>query len=511
MNRREFLSGFAAASAEGTGALSIVVPPDGGTPRDPKRVVRLGPREFRILATAEEGNTGVEHAVVRVDLIVRNAGPETDIVLHIDLSCDGTRTNFDSNQYGRMPQRDYVYVQRPGERWRRIDGATAGWVATVRFSVPSGETKIGLSPWYTYGDYLAYVASLRHPHFEKAMIGKSDAGREHWELTITDPSVPARNKQRILWHVREHAFETFSSFAVEGLVEYLLSPAAAEHRRRFALSIHPMVNVDGVANGYEYRGGYDYPDRRAAATGRLAWAAIDRLRPDVVVAWHNWVAPRDLDVVFYTHGEEGRASRRAWDLFTQRFPSPRSVGHRWDSESNPDAKNWFGRKLSDNNVHQYAMKHYGTRVWGWEMPWWGRDDGEPLQNARIKGAEFGRAFLGTLIELEKPAAPFEDRPPVEVPCGEMHEFEVRGPSHVENPFRDAALIGEFQSPSGKKVSVEGFCYGGDLWKLRFVPEEQGEGTYLLRGEGASLFARGRLVATAPRGQASIRVHREHVV
>jgi hypothetical protein len=69
---------------------------------------------------------------------------------------------------------------------------------------------------------------------------------------------------------------------------------------------------------------------------------------------------------------------------------------------------------------------------------------------------------------------------------EMHEFELHGPSHVENPFRDAALVGEFTSPSGKKVTAEGFYDGGDTWRLRFTPDEEGEWRYLLRGEGVEL-------------------------
>ena len=153
-----------------------------------------------------------------------------------------------------------------------------------------------------------------------------------------------------------------------------------------------MTNVDGVAQGYEYRNGYDYPQPRGTATGKLTFDAIDRLRPDFAVTWHNWVAPRDVDCLFYTDSENGKASRRAWDLFTQRFPSPRGVGHRWESESDPLAKNWFGRTLGESNVHQYAMKRYGTQVWGWEMPWWGRD----VDAARKAGADFGRAFLATL-------------------------------------------------------------------------------------------------------------------
>ena len=83
-----------------------------------------------------------------------------------------------------------------------------------------------LAGGFTYGDYLRFVRSLPdHSHLTKTRIGQSDRGREHWELTITDPAVPGERKRTIFWHAREHAYETFSSFAMEGLVEYLLSEA----------------------------------------------------------------------------------------------------------------------------------------------------------------------------------------------------------------------------------------------------------------------------------------------
>src|SRR5262245_23795395 len=101
----------------------------------------------------------------------------------------------------------------------------------------------------------------------------------------------------------------------------------------------------------------------------------------------------------------------------------------------------------------------------------------------------------------------EDQLPVaEVPCWEMHEFVLRGKAAVENPFRDAALVGEFTSPSGKTVTVEGFHDGGNTWRLRFTPDEEGEWRYLLRGEGVELSQRGRLRCTAPRGHGFIRIH-----
>jgi hypothetical protein len=54
----------------------------------------------------------------------------------------------------------------------------------------------------------------------------------------------------------------------------------------------------------------------------------------------------------------------------------------------------------------------------------------------------------------------------------MHEFELHGRSLVANPFRDAALIGEFTAPSGNTTTVEGFYDGDDTWGLR-APDEEG--------------------------------------
>jgi Protein of unknown function (DUF4038)/Domain of unknown function (DUF5060)/Zinc carboxypeptidase/Putative collagen-binding domain of a collagenase len=494
----------ASATAE---EISWSVPEDGGTPRDASRIERVGPGEFRIRAAFEEGGPIVlRHAVSRVDLICRNDGSQAaPVTVHLDLSGDAQRTDYDNKPEAGMALRDFIFIQSPGQDWRQINGSTNGWIASVKFIAEPGETRLGLSPWYPYADYLRFVNALpNHPHLEKKLAGKSDGGREHWELTITDPTSDAKNKRTIFWHAREHAYETWSSFAVEGLVRFLLSDVAAEFRRRYIIVLHPMTNVDGVAQGFEYRGGYDFPDPRRTATGRLTTETIDRLRPDFAVAWHNWVAPRDRNVVFYTDGEDGKATPRAWLRFTQLFPSLRAAGHRWKDESTPLRYNWEGRRpLSDANPHQYAMKRYGTRVWGWEMPWWNYS----VADARTLGASFGRAFLTTLDEIQSGSVPLAaGQAPVEVLRWEMHEFIVSGRAQVENPFRDAALVGEFLSPSGKMKVVDGFHDGGATWRLRFAPDEEGQWSYLLRGEGVEILQRGELACTKPRTRGFIRVH-----
>jgi hypothetical protein len=75
-----------------------------------------------------------------------------------------------------------------------------------------------------------------------------------------------------------------------------------------------------------------------------------------------------------------------------------------------------------------------------------------------------------------------------------------------NPFMDAALKGEFTSPSGKAVQVDGFYDGGTTWRLRFAPNEVGEWTYVLRGEGVKILQHGKLRCTKGRGHGFIRVH-----
>ena len=98
---------------------------------------------------------------------------------------------------------------------------------------------------------------------------------------------------------------------------------------------------------------------------------------------------------------------------------------------------------------------------------------------------------------------------VEVARWDMHEFSATGRAQVANPFRDAALVGEFVAPSGKTNVIDGFYDGEDAWRLRFAPSEEGEWSYLLRGEGVEILQRGKVHCTKPQGHGFIRIHPEN--
>jgi Domain of unknown function (DUF5060) len=64
-----------------------------------------------------------------------------------------------------------------------------------------------------------------------------------------------------------------------------------------------------------------------------------------------------------------------------------------------------------------------------------------------------------------------------VPRSEVIELSFRHNVAYRNNFFDAVLEATLTSPSGVEHRVRGFYYGGDLWKLRFRPDEAGTWTY----------------------------------
>ncbi|MFC2087339.1 DUF5060 domain-containing protein [Bacteroidota bacterium] len=490
---------FYAAYSQTVPAIYWYAPEDGGTPRNPERIIKTSPSDFIILAAPLM--SPLPHAVSRVNLICRNesARPDT-LTVKFDVSGDNTRTNFNDNQFGGMPKRDYIYIRPPGELWQRVNGYTDDWKTIVSFAAKPGETLVGLAPWYTYQDYIMYVHSLtENKYLRKRMVGRSDLGREHWMIIITDPDVPSSEKESFLWYARKHCYETFSSFSIEGIVEYLLSDEGDEARKKYVFNIIPMINIDGVAQGYEYRGGYDMPDVTTTASGRLHLQMVDETKPDYLVDWHNWGQPRDMDRFWYTYKLNGEPHRYGWDVFTQHYPSPRCTGHSWQYETEPIRVNTLVNRstgkvrtsFNEDDPEGRAMKLYGANQWGWEKPWWGRDEGDPVQNARDEGSLFCRVLLETIEILKQPIpSGYYEPSSKKLKLGESFELKVSGTLHVDNPECGAAVVGEFTNPSGETEVFEGIFEENNTWLVKFKPDAIGEWKYIIRGEGVEIFQTG---------------------
>ena len=400
--------------------VEILIPPDGGTPRDPACIERRGPAEFLIRARREEGKNPLSHAISRVDLILRNqAAVPTGITLAIDLNGDGTVADHHS-RWSAPQERAYIYICPPGGPWQRVDGQIEGWTVQVSLNLQPGDTLLGLSPHYTYGDYLRFVHSLpAGPLLTKVLLGHSDGGREHWALRLSNPGVPAQKKLRFLLVVRAHAYETFGSFAVEGMVHYLLANPPEANLKFFDFEIHPMLNVDGVALGNEYAEGFENGlarDLRASASGRLYLPRIDDWQPQILVALHNWISPRAWDVISYTDVDAaGKRIDRAQEIFRSFFPPQTEFGKGWLNDiDEPLFHNWAREDEKSNpdltNPEVHARLRYRTQIWIPEFPWFGRDAGDPAQIASETGAKYLHALLQTLVRTNALPGAVLERP-----------------------------------------------------------------------------------------------------
>lgn len=95
---------------------------------------------------------------------------------------------------------------------------------------------------------------------------------------------------------------------------------------------------------------------------------------------------------------------------------------------------------------------------------------------------------------------------IRVPRWEMHEFVLQGRCEAENPYTGASLKGQFNAPSGKVITIDGFYDAGTTWRLRFAPAEEGEWDYHLKGNNVEIEQRGKLQCVTPRSHGFIRVH-----
>ena len=64
-----------------------------------------------------------------------------------------------------------------------------------------------------------------------------------------------------------------------------------------------------------------------------------------------------------------------------------------------------------------------------------------------------------------------------VPCYGILELSFKHNGVYANSFFDVDLQTIFTSPDGVQHSVKGFFYGGDLWKIRFRPDQTGDWNY----------------------------------
>lgn len=73
------------------------------------------------------------------------------------------------------------------------------------------------------------------------------------------------------------------------------------------------------------------------------------------------------------------------------------------------------------------------------------------------------------------------------------------------PYVEVAVTGVFTSPTGKELRLQGFWDGGEIWKIRFSPNEIGVWKYRTESNEPDLITAGRFLATPTKRRGFVRV------
>jgi hypothetical protein len=140
-------------------------------------------------------------------------------------------------------------VSAEGRAWRVLPvcpSTEAGFVKELCVPIEGSCMHVAHLVPYNDSDLQATLAQLQGgPEVRIYQLGATVEGRPLEMVEIGAPEAPGR----VLFRGRAHPWETGGSWLLEGLMRFLVSPAAADLRRRLCVCIMPMANKDGVARG----------------------------------------------------------------------------------------------------------------------------------------------------------------------------------------------------------------------------------------------------------------------
>lgn len=192
--------------------------------------------------------------------------------------------------------------------WTPLPDSAVEWDAEavrlrLRFKPVADPVWVAHVPPYT-GENLAKLiaAGKQARNFQVSKIGKSAMGRSLLQFTLTDRTAPDSDK-KVLWLMaRQHAWESGTSWMMEGAVRFLLSkdPAAARILNEYVFHFFPMADPDGVerggvrfnTHGYDVNRNWDIdlpkrmPEIDALRRAVFQWVDGGR-RVDLFIALHN--------------------------------------------------------------------------------------------------------------------------------------------------------------------------------------------------------------------------------
>jgi hypothetical protein len=394
MKRRSFL---AAAVVAGSSAFRV----NAGTRQGDARKPRSAPDKDEIEIASEIADTAVisrtdDRAWLVTQQRARHEGPAGSrppdyaqapvwLKIHNPGAPRAISVILQWIDFGYMAYRKWGYLKH-ADAYKVLTGQISPGKTAYRFEVPPGTSWFGPVPWHgneDAGRFLERIASS-HPSVCIRSIGKTKQGRDIRCLTLGDekagPPLP-----NVLIVGREHGGETSGSFAVEAIVEHILSGEfPPELRNACCYHVVPIANPDGVANGTKLpqRGPVELSDLHYASMTARDPTCVAlreetlRLRPACYLNYHSYLFPAP-QLIFYGK-EEGMIML---DSLIGTDPAR--------------ADGWYVLRQAQggNTTLNHCYRTFGSIIGLIELPWAGRKP----EDIRAQGVATFRAAMTALM------------------------------------------------------------------------------------------------------------------
>lgn len=177
--------------------------------------------------------------------------------------------------------------------WNRVsDAILSGGSLIFRHTFTQDSVYVAFLFPYTLTDLDRFLDSIEgNPYVTREIVGQSVHGRDIELVTVTDFDLPVTGKKTAWIISRQHPMETGATFLIENLISSLIDTTETSRRLRSRMvwKINPIVNVDGVYEGYsrhnvngvnlnrnwDYNGNYLNEEPSVAAVHRAIDGWID--------------------------------------------------------------------------------------------------------------------------------------------------------------------------------------------------------------------------------------------
>ncbi len=220
-----------------------------------------------------------------------------DVPLVIELT--GLDDRYDGRPSHSIGEKDRPVVSSDNVHWQRLVAAefdAKRSTFTLRLTPTTDTVWIAHLEPYTFENLNRLAADFKDSRYLRIeSAGKTVDGSDLPLWTITDPAVPDAQKKVVWLMSRQHAWETHTSYCIDGAIRFLLAdvPEAARLRRQLVVCVLPMMDPDGVARGGTRLNQLGYDTNRHWNEVRLNDPAACKKMPEIAAAKRairDWLA-----------------------------------------------------------------------------------------------------------------------------------------------------------------------------------------------------------------------------